>query len=205
MPVAVVLVAVGVPVAVVAFLRLCPGWQIRLAPGMPAAILLRGILTFACFGADAYVSLTFQDVRGRETWVAGLALTAATILWTIGAWTQERFVHRVGPRRLVTIGFTCVAVGIVGMFGALGPLPVAAAVGVWAIAGLGMGLSYSPISVTVLALAEVGREGRASSSLQLTDVLGVALGTGVGGAFVALGDTRDWPPRSALELARSEA
>src|SRR3546814_14617712 len=87
------------------------------------------------------------------------------------------------------------------MFGALGPLPVAAAVGVWAIAGLGMGLSYSPISVTVLALAEVGREGRASSSLQLTDVLGVALGTGLGGAFVALGDTRDWPTRSALELA----
>src|SRR3546814_19486440 len=64
-----------------------------------------------------------------------------------------------------------------------------------------MGLSYSPISVTVLALAEVGREGRASSSLQLTDVLGVALGTGLGGAFVALGDTRDWPTRSALELA----
>src|SRR3546814_11342831 len=117
---------------------------------MPAAILLRGILTFAFFGADAYVSLTFQDVRGRETWVAGLALTAATILWTIGAWTQERFVHRVGPRRLVTIGFTCVAVGIVGMFGALGPPPVAAAAGVWAIAGLGMGLAYPPVPVPLL-------------------------------------------------------
>src|SRR3546814_5048121 len=89
MPVAVVLVAVGVPVAVVSFLRLVPAGTIRLAPGMPAAILLRGILTFAFFGADAYVSLTFQDVRGRETWVAGLALTAATILWTIGAWRSE--------------------------------------------------------------------------------------------------------------------
>src|SRR3546814_1825506 len=85
------------------FLRLVPAGTIRLAPGMPAAILLRGILTFAFFGADAYVSLTFQDVRGRETWVAGLALTAATILWPNGAWTQERFVNRVGPRRLVTI------------------------------------------------------------------------------------------------------
>src|SRR3546814_12112315 len=105
---------------------------------MPAAILLRGILTFAFFGADAYVSLTFQDVRGRETWVAGLALTAATILWTIGSWTQERFVHRVGPRRPVTIGFTCLPVGLVGVFGAPGPPPAPPAAGAVGITRLGV-------------------------------------------------------------------
>ena len=86
-----------------------------------------------------------------------------------------------------------IAVGIAGLALALRPgVPVAATVAAWTIAGLGMGLSYAPISVTVLGTAEPGQEGRASASLQLTDVLGVALGTGLGGVFVALGDGRGW-------------
>ena len=35
-------------------------------------------LTFAFFGTDAFVSLTFSDVRDQPIWVAGLALTGAT-------------------------------------------------------------------------------------------------------------------------------
>jgi MFS family permease len=105
-----------------------------------------------------------------------------------------------GPRRVVMLGFGIMAVGIAGMFGALGPLPVPASIALWSLAGLGIGLSYAPISVTVLGLAEEGHEGEASSSLQLTDVLGVSLGTGLGGAFVALGESRGWPTRSGLEL-----
>lgn len=197
---AVVLLVVGAPVAARSFLRLVPPGTMRLAPGVPAAVLVRGVLTFAFFGTDAYVSLTFQEVRDRPTWVAGAALTAATIAWTTAAWVQERFVHRVGPRRLVTIGFGLLAVGIVGMQGALGPLPVPVAIAVWALAGGGIGLAYSPLSVTVLGLAEPGREGAASSSLQLSDVLGVALGAGAGGALVALGEAQGWALRSALEI-----
>ncbi|MGK2949560.1 MAG: MFS transporter, partial [Acidimicrobiales bacterium] len=125
---AVLLVLAGVPLAVGAFLRLVPTGTLRLAPGMPAAILVRGILTFAFFGTDAYVSLTFQDVRDQPTWVAGLALTGATVLWTAGAWVQQKVVHTIGPRRLVGIGFAILAVGIGGMFGALGPLPVPLAI-----------------------------------------------------------------------------
>ena len=64
-----------------------------------------------------------------------------------------------------------------------------------------MGLSYAPISVTVLGTAEPGQEGRASASLQLTDVLGVSLGTGLGGVFVALGDGRGWATSSSLTIA----
>lgn len=201
LPVAALLFAVGAPVAAWAFLRLVPPGTIRLVPGVPAAVLVRGILTFAFFGTDAYVSLTFQEVRDRPTWVAGAALTAATLAWTIAAWVQERLIHTIGPRRLVMVGFGLLAVGILGMQGALGPLPVPVAIALWAVAGGGIGLSYSPLSVTVLGLAEPGREGAASSSLQLSDVLGVSLGTGIGGAFVALGEAQGWEVRSALEVA----
>ncbi|MGH9083817.1 MAG: MFS transporter [Acidimicrobiales bacterium] len=200
LPVGVALAVVGLPVAVGAFLRLVPPGTVRLAPGLPAAVLVRGVLTFAFFGADAYVSLTFQDVRHQETWVAGLALTGATMAWTAAAWVQERLVHRLGPRRLVTVGFGFVTAGIGGMQLTLHTIPIPLAILLWSLAGFGIGLSYSPLSVTVLGLAEPGREGAASASLQLTDVLGVALGTGAGGALVALGEVEGWELRSALTL-----
>ena len=198
---AVLLALVGAPVALGAFVRLVPAGTLRLAPGIPAAIAVKGILTFAFFGADAYVSLTVQDVRDQPTWVAGVALTSATLAWTTAAWVQERWIHRVGPRRLVRIGLALVALGVGGMVGALGAFPVATIPLVWGVAGFGIGLAYSPISVTVLGLADAGREGFASASVQLCDVLGTALGTGAGGALVALGDAQGWATRSALGLA----
>ena len=199
--VAVPLLVVAAPIAVRTFVRLVPPGTLRLAPGMPAAVLVRGILTFAFFGADAYVSLTFQDVRDQPTWVAGVALTGATLGWTAAAWVQQRWILTAGPRRVVATGFAFLAVGIAGMIGALGPLPIVPSIVAWSMAGFGIGLAYSPLSVTVLGLAAPGREGTASSSIQLADVLGVALGAGLGGAFVALGEAQGWATRSALELA----
>jgi MFS family permease len=181
--------------------RIVPAGTLRLAPGIPAAIAVKGLLTFAFFGADAYVSLAFQEVRDQPTWVAGIALTATTVSWTAAAWVQERVIHRTGPRWLVQRGFLLVLVGTLGMLAVLGPVPIPLAVAVWSVAGFGIGLAYSPISVTVLGLASAGREGEASASVQLCDVLGTALGTGAAGALVALGDAQGWATRDALELA----
>jgi MFS family permease len=194
------LVVVGAPAAVAGFVRLMPRGTLSLAPGIPVAVAVKGILTFAFFGADAYVSLTLHDVRGQATWVAGVALTCTTITWTAASWVQERMIHRVGPRRLVQVGLLLVAAGTVLLFGALGSLPVPVAVLVWGVGGFGMGLAYSPISVVVLGLADPGRVGAASASVQLCDVLGTALGTGVGGAALALGEAQGWAIASALRI-----
>ncbi|MDD9369516.1 MAG: MFS transporter [Acidimicrobiales bacterium] len=198
---AVALVVVGALPAVWAFVRLVPEGTVRLHPGLPAAVAARGILTFAFFGTDAYVSLAVTDAHDADTWVAGLALTGATLAWTTGAWVQQRLVVQHGPRWLVRRGMAILAVGIAAMIVALGSVPVGVTVLAWTIGGLGMGLSYAPISVTVLGTAAPGEEGRASASLQLTDVLGVALGTGLAGVFVALGDGRDWATGSSLTIA----
>ena len=53
------------------------------------------------------------------------------------------------------------------------------------LAGLGMGLAYSPLALIVLREASGAEQGRASSALSLTDSLGTALGTGITGAAVA--------------------
>ena len=195
------LVVVGGLLGAWAFVRLVPEGTLSLHPGLPAAIAVRGILTFAFFGTDAYVSLAATEAHHAPTWVAGLALTGATLAWTTGAWVQDRLVVARGPRWLVRRGFALLAAGIALTMLALGPVPVGFLVAAWAVGGLGMGLSYAPISATVLGEAAPGQEGTASASLQLTDVLGVSLGTGVGGVFVALGDGRGWATASSLTIA----
>jgi MFS family permease len=200
-PLAVTLVVVGGLLGAWAFVRLVPEGTLSLHPGLPAAVGTRGILTFAFFGTDAYVSLAATEAHHAPTWVAGLALTGATLAWTTGAWVQDRIVVRRGPRWLVRRGFVVLAAGIALTLVALGPVPVGFLVAAWAVGGLGMGLSYAPISATVLGEAAPGQEGTASSSLQLTDVLGVSLGTGVGGVFVALGEGRSWDTASSLTIA----
>jgi hypothetical protein len=78
--------------------------------------------------------------------------------------------------------------GIGGMAAVLRPtVPVAEGIIAWTVAGLGMGLAYAPLSLMMLREAPPGREGWASASLNLSDVLGTAVGVGLGGAAVAAG------------------
>jgi MFS family permease len=169
-----------------AFLRLLPTGTFRASGALPAAVLSRGLLTFAFFAADVFVPLTVTTIRGESVLLSGLALTAGTIAWTMGAWIQERTVFRVGPAPLVRKGFLLIAIGIAAMAVVLtGAVPAWLCVPGWAIAGLGIGMAYSSISLTVLRHAPAGSEGATASSMQLADILGNAVGTGIGGIAVA--------------------
>lgn len=197
---AVVLVAVGLPAAVWAFVGLVPPGTLRLRPGVPATVAVRGLLTCGFFAADAYVPLAITDGRGASTWVAGAALSLASVLWATGSWVQARVIDRMGPRRLDQLGFALIAASVGLMVAVALGIPVGLAVVAWGVAGLGMGMAYSPLSLTVLAAARPGEEGSASAALQLSDTLGVAVGTGLGGSIVALGDGRGWAVSSGVAV-----
>ncbi len=196
---AVPLAAAGLLIGLRPLLRLLPGGTLRARRGLPVAILSRGMLTFAFFGTDTYVPLTITAVKGHSTAVASIAVTAATLAWTAGAWVQERRAATWSSRRLVRTGLATVVAGIAGVaVSLLGPVPVGVAIAGWGAAGFGIGLAYSPISVTVLGLAPAGRQGRASAQLQLSDTLGTALGAGLGGVLIAAGAAAAWPQRVGL-------
>lgn len=195
------LVAVGLPLAVPAFVRLVPAGTLRLRPGLPAVVGVRGILTWAFFGVDAYVSLAATEGRGGSTRLAGAALSVTAVLWTTGSWSTAKLLDRLGPRTLDRMGFVLIGVGSTGMLATALWLPAWASLPAWGVAGLGMGLAYSPLSVSMLGAAEPGREGHATASLQLCDTLGISLGTGAGGALIALADARGWAPSTGVALA----
>lgn len=196
-PLAVVLLVVGIPLAGWTFTSLTPSGTVRLAPGVPATVAVRGLLTWAFFGGDAYVPLAITDGRGEPAWVGGTALTAGAVCWTAGSWLAARVLERFGPRRLVGLGTAWFTLGALVLVVSMRGLPVAVSVLAWGLAAFGMGMAYSPLSVTVLGAAAPGEEGAASAALQLSDTLGISIGTGIGGALIAFGDGRHWSVASS--------
>ncbi|MBA2625766.1 MAG: MFS transporter [Acidimicrobiia bacterium] len=196
------LIPLGLALGLPALRRLVPAGTLRAVPGLPATVLVRGVLTFSFFGTDAFVPLGLTSVRGSGTLLAGATLTGATLGWTTGSWVQAQTVPRLGARPLVRRGFALLLVGIVATsFVLLGPVPPVLAVVTWALGGLGIGLAYSSLSLTVLREAAPGLEGEASSALQLLDVLGIALGTGAAGALVDFADVSGRSPGTGIGSA----
>ena len=171
---------------VISLRRLTSPLNLSARPELAATVFSRSLLTCSFFAGDAYVPYAIVTVRHAPTALAALALTASTLTWTAGSWVQARCIARYGPRRLVRPGECLVAIGLGVMCVVLLPsVPPELAIAAWAVAGLGIGTAYAPLSVTTLDLAAPGEEGRATSALQLCDVLGQAIGTGVAGAIVA--------------------
>jgi len=196
------LLVVGAAALARSLRRLLPAGTFTARPGLPAVILCRGLLTFSFFGADAYVTLTIATVRHHTPALASLAVTGATLAWTAGAWLQSRLNGQWPPRRFVGWGVVIIATGLAAMASVLLPaVPVAVGVAAWTVAGFGIGLSYAPISLLMLRAAPAGREGWASASLSLADVLGTALGIGAGGAAVAAASAHGWLLASGVAVA----
>jgi predicted MFS family arabinose efflux permease len=199
------LVLLGVPgiaLGIYALRRLTPAGTLRAARGLPSAILIRGIVTFGFFAVDAYVSRVLVDVRGMSLSQAGIVLTATTITWTSGSWIQAHWNNRWPLHAFVRGGMLLVAVGIATFSLVLIPaVPVWLAIPTFALAGLGMGLNYSPLGLIMLREAAPEEQGSASSALSLTDSLGTALGTGVSGAIIAAALRADAGLAQGLALA----
>jgi MFS family permease len=199
-----VTVAVGGLAAAIAlptFRHLTPPGTLRARPGLPAAVAVMALLSAAFFGAEVFVPLSLTDVRHRSVAFAGVALTAATVSWTSGAWLQARLAPRRSRRALIAAGLLLLAAGIAAIGGVLLPsIPAELAPLAWGVAGLGVGLAYSTTALVVLECAPAGEEGSASSAMQLANVLGTALGTGGGGAVLARVAARGGSTMSAIAL-----
>ena len=177
----------GIIVARGSLLRLLPPGTLTARTGPGAATAALALVSIAFFGAEAFVPLAVSSVRGAGPLAGGLALTSAAVTWAAGSWVQARLAARGVRRSLVGVGLLLVLVGI----GLETPVPISgapiwlAAVG-WAVAGLGMGLAYSTTTLLIIETATAGGEGAASASVQLANTLGIAIGTGLAGAIVAV-------------------
>ncbi|HET9661870.1 MAG TPA: MFS transporter [Thermomicrobiales bacterium] len=180
------LVIVGLAVMLPAFRRLSPPGTVRARPGVAAAVAVLILLTIGFFGFEFFIPLALTDLRDQSTVVAGLPLTASALTWTAGAWIVDRRSKLTARAVLLRAGLALIITGILltaVVF--LSGLPVVATLPAWAISGLGMGISFSTLMLSVLDDAPEGSEGATISAGQLANTLGVSIGVGIGGSIVA--------------------
>lgn len=196
-------IVAGVLVGLRPLTRLTPPGTLRGRRGLPAVIASRGLLTFAFFGTDTFIPYALTSGRGTSSFAGSIAVTVATIAWTAGTWIQDHWIARTGEALFVRLGFVILLPGIALVAVAALPdlLPFWLIHVGWAAGGLGIGLGYAAHSQLTLRSAPANEYGAATSSLQLLDNLGIALGTGAVGVVVTLGDDLGWAAGDAVALA----
>lgn len=193
-------VAIGGGITVHALQQLLPRGTLTARAGLPAAVASMALITFAFFGTEAFLPLALSRIRHEPVLLSGLALTSAALCWTAGAWVPVRLSNRFRRRGVIFSGLGILALGIFGILMLLAPaVPSLVAVLAWGIAGLGMGLAFTTITAAILESASTSDAEMASAALQLAQVLGAAIATGLGGAVVAARFAGD-PPSFGIAI-----
>ncbi|MFI0982808.1 MFS transporter [Streptomyces sp. NPDC021093] len=198
-------VLAGAALALPMLRKLLPPGTLTVQRGMPAGMIVRGLVSTAYYGAESFFPLSMTLVLGLSTLESGLALSAGALTWVTGAWIQAKLDARSegkGRHSRVVAGFVLLVVGDAMIALAIGTdlKSVTLAVLGWAIAGFGMGLVYPAVTTIVLSIAPKGQEGAASSNLQLSETMSVAVMTGLGTAVSAYGATQGWAENGALGI-----
>ncbi len=181
-PLSIAGIAVGVP----ALRHIVPTGTFRARRGLPAAAAAMFLLSAGFFTVDSFVPLMLTSLRHLSLGRASVIITLATVTWSAGSWWQSRASLRIRPGTLVTIGVALVGVGVAGVASGLTSAPAILAYAGWTAAGVGMGIAFPTIPLSVMGAAEEGKEAGQLSATLLMDTLGMAVGAGLGGASIAL-------------------
>ncbi|MFJ2031275.1 MFS transporter [Streptosporangium sp. NPDC087985] len=165
--------------------RLLPPRALRFGRGLPTTVMMRGVLCSAFFGINAFIPLLLTKVSGLSVAQAGVALTTGALGWTAGSYLQSR--REYDRPRLVRLGAAAVTTGILLTMLALVPGVTGwVTVPAWVVAGFGMGIGVTSVSVTAMRQSPDEEQGANSAALQVVDTLGGALTIGFGGVLINL-------------------
>ncbi len=181
-----ILIVAGAVIALPAFRRLTPPGTLRARPGISASVACMILVTVGFFGFEFFLPLALTELRHQNAVMAGLPLTASSLTWTAGTWVVDQRSKVYSRSLLLRTGLALITIGIVLSLGVLlSGLPVLLSFVTWGLSGLGMGISFSTLMLSILNDAPEGSEGVTISAGQLANMLGTALGVGVGGAIIA--------------------
>jgi MFS family permease len=167
---------------------LLPAGTLRIAPGIPAVVALRGLVAAAFAMVGTFMPLMLSAIHHYGPAAAGLSLTVTGVAWAAGSQLHGlRVVQaRTGPAARLRVGFALIATGAAGpALTSLEVLPVWAGLGLWAVAGVGMGVTSPTLSTQMLALSPQESQGRNTAASSLTGSVTQAVALAVVGAAIA--------------------
>lgn len=163
-------------------------WVAR--PGMSAVVACALTACAAYLTTENFLPLLLREVRGSTILEAGLPLTVAAFFWAFGAWSQARLAPARRPTA-AAFGAVLAACGLVLAASlVLDVVPFWLAYPATALGSFGCGLVFTVCQVIAVERAPAGREGEATSLVQLANLLGTALGTTTAAIVIARLDDR---------------
>jgi MFS family permease len=164
------------------------GWRALVPPREIARAAMVGALGgSAMWGLISFAPLGITEVRGESTVQAGLGVGFCSVSWVAAAWMQARL-GGVQLRDSIRFGLGATALVSVLLLGVVIPaVPFAVILLGWVLAGFGCGPAFQAVNLFVMAKALPGAEGQATSSVQLANTVGAAVGTSALGVLLNVG------------------
>jgi EmrB/QacA subfamily drug resistance transporter len=176
-------------------------------PRFSAASATITLAYFALFASTFLLTQYFQFVLGYSPLESGLMLTPVALGLMIGSPTAPRFVHRFGTKLVVVIGLLVVASAMACYASDTIMSSFALGFCVRLVYGIGMGITVSPVTESIMGSLPPGRAGVGSAVNDTTRQTGGALGVAVLGSIFAAGyhasfDAAHGLPRAVTHTAR---
>jgi len=178
--------AVATVAALLALQRLMPRGWLRAAPGAASAVTLNLLLYLGFFTADSFITLLLTEVRGVSLAEAGVVVTLVAISWSLASWWQSRAITRYAPALLSFGGSAAFVLGTACVLALLFGAPLWLGYAGWTVAGAGAGIAFPTIMLASMDYAALGDETSAMAARFVSGRIGIILGTGLGGAAVAI-------------------
>lgn len=149
-----------------------------------AALLSGFMVSFGMFGALFFLPLLMQGVLGWAPSDAGYAGLPMTAMIVFAAPLSSRLTSAYGPRLPLVLGVSLCAVGLFGL--SFHGERAHYVEYLWTLftMGLGMGMTFTPVSIAVLQRVSPAQTGMASATINTLRELGGVLGIAVLGAVL---------------------
>jgi EmrB/QacA subfamily drug resistance transporter len=141
------------------------------------------LMSFGMFGSIFLITLFVQNVLRFSPLKAGLGTMPWTATIMLAAPFAGIIAGRIGARPLVLAGMAAQAVALfwIGSI-ASATVPYVSLLPAFILGGLGMGLTFAPLSEAIMSSSDVGRQGQASGAYNTLRELGGVFGIAVLGA-----------------------
>jgi EmrB/QacA subfamily drug resistance transporter len=149
----------------------------RTLTGANVTGLLIGAGLFSMF---FFLSLYMQQVLGYDALEAGLAYLPLAVSIVVASGVASPLVTRVGPKPVLLVGLVLMSAALVWLSGvSVGGSFLADILGPSMLAGIGLGLSYVPLTVAAVSGIRADDAGLASGLINTAQQIGGAIGLAV--------------------------
>lgn len=134
------------------------------------------VASVVLIGVSVYLPIWIQTVLGHSATASGLTLLPMSLAWTLAATLAGRFMYDIGSKTTAVFGAVLIMAGSAWLLFVNLESPYWFLSGVMIVIGLGMGCSFTPLTVLIQSAVGWNLRGAATGSITFTRTLGQAVG-----------------------------